>query len=217
MNKTNIMKDIKPLIKEDPEYQGLYGKFRITLEDKNEVKCYRIALLCCGLSFSIGMGQWLTFGSENVWVWLILMFISLSLALQWIHIYIKAIHLTLQILCLLGSLSITILIFSGNPQDLLYSFSIYKLKVLLMGPFFAALTGLGFKEFFCFRQPEAIGLTFLIPISILGYSLGIISPELIMICLSVSAMLLLILGIRKFGMDPSLDIGDKSVFEYLNS
>ena len=33
--------------------------------------------------------------------------------------------------------------------------------------------------------------------------------------ISLSAILLLILGARKFGMDPAADIGDKSVFEFL--
>ena len=31
----------------------------------------------------------------------------------------------------------------------------------------------------------------------------------------ISSFLLLILAFRKFGTDPSLDIGDKSIFDYL--
>ena len=38
-----------------------------------------------------------------------------------------------------------------------------------------------------------------------------------MFLLTISALLFLILAIRKFGMDPAADIGDKSVFNYLNT
>ena len=88
---------------------------------------------------------------------------------------------------------------------------------IAIGPFFAALTGLGFKEFFCFRRPEAIGVTLLLPISLLSHLFRIFNPSLIISGIGISSILLLVLGIRKFGMDPASDIGDKSVFEYLEN
>ena len=217
MNEDKITQKIKPLQDLEPEFEGIYGKYQITLEDKNEVKRYRIAVLLCGISFTIGILHWLTLGPENAWFWFIPMSISLGLALLWIHIYIKLIHKLLQTFWAIGSIAIAILLFTVGPHQLLSNFSLNKSEVLALSPFFAALTGLGFKEFFCFRQKEAIGLTLLLPISLLGHYLGILSPSFVMILLSISSILLLILGIRKFGMDPASDIGDKSVFEYLNN
>ena len=51
------------------EYEGVYGKFIITPDDEKEVRNYRIALLICGLSFTTGLIQWLTFGADFTWIW----------------------------------------------------------------------------------------------------------------------------------------------------
>tara|TARA_Y100001968_G_C19365069_1_gene722059 strand:+ start:491 stop:856 length:366 start_codon:yes stop_codon:yes gene_type:complete len=88
---------------------------------------------------------------------------------------------------------------------------------IAIGPIFAALTGLGFKEFFCFRRVEAFGLTILLPIALLGHISHLINPTIVFALVSLSSTLLLILSIRKFGLDPAADIGDKSIFEYLKS
>ncbi len=197
------------------EFEGLYGKYHITQEDKIEVKKYRIALLICGIAFTTGIIQWITTGGSFAWVWLIPMIISLGFALQWIHIYIRLLHNLLKGLWAIGSIGILILILNGNNQELLSNIASKPILALLIGPYFAAMTGLGFKEFFCFQKPEAIGLTLFLPISIGSHILGILNKESIMILMLFSAILLLILSVRKFGMDPASDIGDKSVFEYL--
>ena len=200
----------------EEEFEGAYGKYKITLEDKLEVRRYRIAVLICGISFTSGIGHWLIAGPTYAWLWLIPMSISLGLALKWIHIYIKIIHQTLQLLWALGSVLIIFLVLRGDPNQFLSNLSINRIQLLAIGPFFAALTGLGFKEFFCFRQPEAIGVTLLLPISLLSYTFRIFPPTVVMILLGLSSILLLMLGLKKFRMDPALDLGDKSIFEYLN-
>ena len=197
------------------EFDGLYGKYHITQEDQIEVKKYRISLLICGISFTTGIIQWIILGGSFAWIWLIPMIISLGLALKWIHIYIKLIHNILKGLWAIGSIGIFILILNGNSQELLYNISSKPILTLLIGPYFAAMAGLGFKEFFCFQKPEAIGLTLFLPIAIGSNLLGIMNKETIMILMLFSAILLLILSLRKFGIDPASDIGDKSVFEYL--
>jgi uncharacterized integral membrane protein len=75
----------------------------------------------------------------------------------------------------------------------------------------------GFKEFFCFGRPEAIGLTLLIPIALLGHLSGLMGGEVVMALLASAALLLLVLALRKFGMDAAADVGDKSVFTYLSN
>ena len=85
-----------------------------------------------------------------------------------------------------------------------------------MGPLFAAMAGIGFKEFFCFQRPEAIGLTLLLPLGLLGRLLGLLNLSTAMTLLSAAALLLVLLALRKFGMEAAADVGDKSVFAYLD-
>jgi uncharacterized integral membrane protein len=86
-----------------------------------------------------------------------------------------------------------------------------------VGPFFAALTGLGFKEFFCFRRPEAVGLTLLVPLLLLGRLLGLLNDSAAAVLLVVEALLLLLLALRKLPVDFEADLGDLSVFARLSA
>ncbi len=197
------------------QIEGVYGSYQITNEDVLEVKKYRISLLICGISFVAGLIHWIFIGPAFAWIWLLCMSASLGLALKWIHIYIQLLHKTLQILWAIGTIGILVLIFNGNSQEMLSNIASHQILTLMIAPYFASLTGLGFKEFFCFRRTEAIGVTLLTPISLASHFLGILNNEIVMILLCFSAILLLVLAIRKFGMDAASDIGDKSIFEYL--
>ncbi len=140
----------------------------------------------------------------------------LGLALKWVHIYLRPLHRALQILWGLGCLGFVLLAMNLGPEKMLSEIASNPILILAIGPLFAALTGLGFKEFFCFQRPEAIGLTLLTPISLLGHLSGLISGAMVMTLLSSSAILLVVLALRKFGMEAVADVGDKSVFEYLD-
>ena len=196
--------------------QGVYGKYRITKDDEIEVQRYRISILICGISFCGGIFHWLFFGPSLAWLWLIAMTVGLGLALKWIHIYLRPLHRALQILWAIGCLGFGILFINVGGQNLLSSLASKPIWTIAIGPLFAALTGIGFKEFFCFRRLEAIGLTILVPLALLGHLIGVLQPGLVMILLICSAILLLVLSIRKFGMDAAADVGDKSVFNYLD-
>lgn len=201
----------------EQEYEGIYGRYRITATDKLEVKRYRLSVLVCGLSFFAGLGHWLLWGPSFASIWLIPMMIGLGLALNWIHIYLRPLHIALQILWGLGCIGITALSFNVGAEKVLSSLANQPSWTIAIGPLFAAMTGLGFKEFFCFRRPEAIGLTLLLPISLLGHLTGLLNETSVMTLLICSSILLLILSIRKFGIEAAADIGDKSVFEYLEN
>ncbi len=201
----------------EPEFQGIYGRYRITVKDQMEVKLYRISVLLCGISFCAGLVQWIVLGANWAWIWLLPMAISLGLALQWIHIYLRPIQISLQLLWALGCCGIGVLLWKLGAERFLPNLVNQRELTFVIGPFFAALTGLGFKEFFCFRRPEAIGLTLLLPISLIGHITGIMNEIFIMIFLFLSGVMLLLLSIRKFGMEASSDIGDKSVFNYLKN
>ncbi len=201
----------------DKEYEGIYGAYTINQNDKKEVKLYRISLLTCGSSFALGLLEWIFIGPEWAWAWIIPMTISLGLALKWIHIYLRPLHKTLQILWIIGTIGTLLMgAYLGAPT-ILPTLSSEPKFIWLIGPLFAALTGLGFKEFFCFQRPEAISLTLLIPLALIGHLSQLLSRTSVMTMLLTSALMMTILALRKFGMDPAADVGDKSVFEYLES
>lgn len=89
------------------------------------------------------------------------------------------------------------------------------LWIMAVGPYFAALTGLGFKEFFCFRRLEAVGVTVLVPLLLMLALLGVVPLEKQGPVWFLEAVLLLVMAVGKFRLDPAADIGDKSVFQEL--
>ena len=202
---------------EEPLYKGVYGLYKITQADQVTVQRYRLSLLICGIAFSAGITHWLIIGPALAWSWLLAIAISLGLALQWIHIYIRILHTTLQFFWFAGCVGLVILIMKFGSNNMLSTLASNPIWLLAIGPLFAALAGLGFKEFFCFRRLEAIGLTLLVPIALLGHLFSLIDGSLVMTFLGLSALSLLVLALRKFGIDAAADIGDKSIFEYLNN
>ena len=197
--------------------KGVYGDFIVTSNDKKEVFFYRLSILFCGLFFLIGITQWFTNGSDQIWIWLIAMSISIGLSLKWIHIYLRPLHQALIIFWVLGCIGFVILGFHFGLTNIIYGLRENPKSILLIGPLFASLTGIGFKEFFCFRRIEAIGITIFIPIALIGYLTELTNERFTFAMLVVSSLLLLIMGIRKFNLPAEADIGDKSVFDFLES
>ncbi len=199
------------------KYEGIYGPYSITEKDRNEVKFYRISLLICGISFALGLIQWILKGPELVWIWLFLMIISLGLSLYWIHIYIRELHQALQIFWLIGTINILILTILFGTENLIPKISYESNLLITISPLFISLTGLGFKEFFCFRRLEAIGLTLLIPMALLGSLSKLLNERFVFTLICIASGLLIIMALNKFGTDAKADIGDKSVFEYMKN
>jgi uncharacterized integral membrane protein len=196
-------------------HQGMFGEFTITERDQREVLTYRLALSAVALGELALLVQWYRWGPALAWPWLLLMAAGLGLALLRIHIYLRPLHLALKAFWLLGCLGGLLLAFRVGPDQMLPVLARQPLWILAVGPFFAALAGVGFKEFFCFQRPEAIGVTLLLPLALLGRLAGVLGPELTMALLALQAGLLLLLCLRKFPMPTAADVGDKSVFEHL--
>ena len=209
------MKQTNSYFQSSNSIKGVYGDFTITSDDKKEVLFYRLSILFCGLFFSIGITQWFTNGPHYIWIWLLGMSISIGLSLKWIHIYLRPLHQTLAIFWVLGSIGFLILSYQFGLTNLIDGLIENPKSILLIGPLFAALTGIGFKEFFCFRRIEAIGITIFIPIALIGYLTELANAKFTFAMLVVSSLLLLIMGIRKFNLPADADIGDKSVFDFL--
>ncbi len=196
-------------------HQGMFGEFTITQRDQREVFTYRLALCAVALAELALLLQWQRWGPALAWPWLLLMAAGLGLALLRIHIYLRPLHLALKLFWLLGCLGGLLLAWRVGADQMLPVLAREPLWILAVGPFFAALAGVGFKEFFCFQRPEAIGVTLLLPLALLGRLTGLLSPELTIRLLALQAGLLLLLGLRKFPMSAAADVGDKSVFEHL--
>ena len=200
----------------DPQFEGVYGLYTITASDRKHVQSYRFALLMSGLAFSAGLTQWWQLGGEWAWLWLVPLCGGLGVALQTIHIYLRPLHRALQLFWLLGCVGWLGLIALNGPGQALARIADQPLWILAIGPLFAAMAGIGFKEFFCFRRVEAIGLTLLLPIALLGRLLQWIDAATSLGMLLIAAGLFVVLALRKFGTEAAADVGDKSVFAYLD-
>ena len=201
----------------DPLFEGVYGTYSIDARDRREVLGYRLALLLVAVAQVALLLQWHLLGPTLLWPWLVLMAVGLGLALRWIHIYLRPLHRTLQLFWLLGCLGALALALRVGPAEMALALSRQRLWLLAIGPLFAALAGIGFKEFFCFQRPEAIGVTLLLPLALLGYLVGGLNGGAATALLALESVLLLVLCLRKFPMPAAADVGDKSVFAHLEA
>jgi uncharacterized integral membrane protein len=201
----------------DPLFEGVYGTYSIDARDRREVLGYRLALLLVAVAQVALLLQWHLLGPTLLWPWLVLMAVGLGLALRWIHIYLRPLHRTLQLFWLLGCLGALALALRVGPAEMALALSRQRLWLLAIGPLFAALAGIGFKEFFCFQRPEAIGVTLLLPLALLGYMVGGLNGGATTALLALESVLLLVLCLRKFPMPAAADVGDKSVFAHLEA
>lgn len=200
-------------------YQGQFGEFTITSSDRQGVIIYRIALMVAALSFNIGSTLILWQGATpevlNALTWIYAVFcLALGVALTTIHIYLAILHRALQVFLGIGCVAaIAVGIQSSEPLAL----TVYQNPTTLLGIgfTFVALTGIFFKESFCFNRFETKFLTVLVPFLLLGHLVGKLPPNAEQVILGVWAILFLVFAVRKVIQAIPPDIGDKSVFEYL--
>ncbi|MEH1800198.1 MAG: DUF2301 domain-containing membrane protein [Nostoc sp.] len=199
-------------------YQGQFGEFTITQSDRTGVIIYRAGLMVAALSFAIGSALVLLNNNPNVFTILTPLYACFSLALGvslfTIHIYMASLHRTLQIFWAIGSITSVILaITSSEPLAL----AVYNQPITLFGVgfLFVALTGIYFKEAFCFNRLETKVLTPIVPILLLGHLVGILPTQGESVLLGIWATLFLVFALRKTVQAIPADIGDKSVFTYL--
>jgi uncharacterized integral membrane protein len=209
---------------ESEVYQGQFGTFTITDEDRRSVVIYRSALMVSAISFGIGAIAVLWQLSQNGIVdstvlnlitFLFITFsIGLGIALTMIHIYMVILHRALQAFWAIGSVSAIIcsLYYQQPIGSIVYE---QPLTILGIGFTFAALTGIFFKEAFCFNRWETKILTFLVPSLLLGHLTNLLPQNIEASLLGIWAGLFLVFAIRKAIQAIPPDLGDKSVFEYL--
>ncbi|MEH2447610.1 MAG: DUF2301 domain-containing membrane protein [Nostoc sp.] len=199
-------------------YQGQFGEFTITQSDRTGVIIYRAGLLVAALSFAIGSALVLLNNNPTVFTTLTPLYACFSLALGvslfTIHIYMASLHRMLQIFWAIGSIASVILAISSSEP---LALTIYNQPVTLFGVgfIFVALTGIYFKEAFCFNRLETKVLTLTVPLLLLGHLVGILPTQGENVLLGIWATLFLVFALRKIVQAIPADIGDKSVFTYL--
>lgn len=202
-----------------PIYQGQFGDFTITPSDRREVVIYRAGLMVAALCFAVGATLGLARPTDpQVQGWLSLLYsgmtIGLGISLLTIHIYLKVLHRVLQGFWLLGTIA-AVWVAHAYPER--FAVTVYQHPVTIwgVGLLFAALTGIFFKEAFCFNRLETKLLTLVVPTLLLGHLTGILPLVWQQGLLAVWAVLFAIFALRKAFQAIPPDIGDKSVFEYL--
>lgn len=205
---------IEPVI-----YQGQFGEFTITERDRWEVIVYRSGLVLAAVCFVIGAG--LVLGSDqldsrlHILIWLYSGFcLGLGVSLWTIHIYMKLLHRVLQVFWGIGVVA-SLAIAHGSPAPFALTVYNHPLTIFGVGFVFAALTGIFFKEAFCFDRLETKLLTPLVPVLLLGHLLGWLSLPVEQVLLAIGAGLFAVFALRKAIQPIPPDIGDKSVFAYL--
>jgi len=199
-------------------YQGQFGEFTITQSDRTGVIIYRAGLMVAALSFAIGSALVLLNNNPTVFTTLTPLYacfsIALGVSLFTIHIYMALLHRLLQVFLAIGSIAAVAFALSSSEP---LAVTVYNHPVTLFGIgfTFVALTGIYFKEAFCFNRLETKVLTITVPLLLLGHLVGILPTQAEQVLLGVWAILFLVFAVRKVVQAIPPDIGDKSVFAYL--
>lgn len=198
----------------EPYYPGMYADWSVTKDDQLEVWSYRVCLttvavttLACASPAVFGKD--LSFLSNNLSYFLGAS--SLGAALYLIHMYVDPIKKFMQALWAVGftgSVCIALTTHESVPQYV----AVHPAAVWLVGPMFAALTGVAFKEGMCYGKPECAALFFLIPVTLLGHLSGIIDQGGEKNLIILWCLLITLFASRKYTQEVKDDIGDKSVF-----
>lgn len=208
-------------------YKGVYGPWTVEQSDVKEVILYRSGLVTAAASFVAASSA--AFLPENSWLSEIikqnqdLFYLvgagGLGLSLFLIHIYVTEIKKTLQALWALGvvgSLAAYAALARPDSDSLVQYVVDHPTAVWFVGPLFASLTGLVFKEGLCYGKLEAGLLTFIIPSVLLGHLSGLMNDEAKLVLLGTWMALFVVFAGRKFTQPIKDDIGDKSVFMFMS-
>ena len=207
------------LNKPPQSYQGQFGEYSITKDDRIDVIIYRGGLVIAAGSFAIASNLFFAQGRAAlpaITPLFALFTLGLGISLFYIHIYMKALHRVLQGFWVIGTVATAAIAIYSNEPLALYIYN-HPLTLFGTGFTFAALTGIFFKEAFCFNRTETKILTPVIPLLLLGHMTGIMPVEMEQVLLGIWSIGFSIFAIRKMTQEIDPDIGDKSVFDYLKT
>ncbi|KAL2608190.1 hypothetical protein R1flu_026763 [Riccia fluitans] len=206
-------------------YRGMYGNWSVDSTDVREVLLYRSGLVTSAAAFvTVASSAFLPEGNplksaiQGVYDPLYALGAGgLGLSLVLIHIYVTPIKRALQLLWavgVLGSVALAVNFAAPADQGLVQFVIDHPAGVWAVGPLFAALTGLAFKEGLCYGKFEAAALFFVIPSVLLGHLSGVMDEKVKLGLLAAWIGLFVVFATRKFTQPIKDDIGDKSVFTF---
>ncbi|KAL9669807.1 hypothetical protein QQ045_007356 [Rhodiola kirilowii] len=212
-----------PLDPSSTVYKGVYGPWSVESSDVREVIFYRAGLVTAATSLVIAASTAFLPGNfflstliqQNLDLFYALGAAGLGISLFLIHIYVTEIKRTLQALWalgVLGSFAVYICLALPADQTLVQYVIDNPTTVWFVGPLFASLTGLVFKEGLCYGKLEAGLLTFIIPTLLLGHLTNLMDDGVKLPLLATWMALFSVFAGRKFTQPIKDDIGDKSVF-----
>lgn len=206
-------------------FQGMYGPWSIDSNDVREVLLYRAGLVTTAVTFVMAASRAFlpednflhSFANQSSDILYGIGAGGLGISLLLIHIYVTPIKRTLQLLWaagVLGSLVVA-LKFAAPLDESLVNFVLQnRWAIWLVGPLFASLTGLVFKEGLCYGKLEAAILVFVIPTLLLGHLSGLSDEKVELPLLLAWMALYTVFTARKFSQPIKDDLGDKSVFVF---
>ncbi|PNW84290.1 hypothetical protein CHLRE_04g228450v5 [Chlamydomonas reinhardtii] len=202
-------------------YYGRFGPWTITNEDRAEVIGYRLGIsataigfLFCGAYGLLPADQDSTRAAMQGLLdpAVVLGAAGLGVSLQLIHIYIGVLKRTLQALWAVGTVASLYLILTQDAPAATFVYE-HPVWIWAVGPLFAALTGVAFKEGLCYNKWEAAGLFGALPLLVGGHLLGFVPHNVEQGLLASCCVLLAVFAGRKYTQAFKDDIGDKSIFE----
>jgi len=158
----------------EPAYPGLYCDWSITPTDVAEVWSYRVSLSSVALSvLACSAAAFAPDAPVNLNAAYFTGAGSLGVALTLIHMYVDPIKKAMQAMWLAGFIG-SVGIAATHPDVSVPAFvATHPAAVWLVGPMFAALTGVAFKEGMCYGKAECAALFFVVPATLLGHLTGV--------------------------------------------
>ncbi|KXZ47942.1 hypothetical protein GPECTOR_31g304 [Gonium pectorale] len=203
-------------------FVGRFGRWSITPEDRLEVVGYRLGISATALAFLFeGLFALLPPEQEATRSAMrglldpvaLLGAGGLGVSLQLIHIYLAPLKRALQVLWLLGTAGALFVMATQDDPAAVFVYD-HALWVWAVGPLFAALTGVAFKEGLCYNKWEAAGLFGAVPLTVGGHLLHLFPTDVERGLLASCCVLLAVFAGRKYTQAYKDDIGDKSIFEF---
>eukprot|EP00892_Ulva_mutabilis_P011641 jgi/Ulvmu1/884/UM100_0039.1 len=199
-------------------HDGIYGAWSVDDADIAEVLGYRagiiLSALCATAVFAAAGAtdeQLLPPAALNALCLAGTAGFGASLVL--IHIYVTEIKRTIQALFLFGALG-EVWLMASKDQAAVNFVAEHPWATLLVGPAFAAVTGVAIKEGLCYGKPNAASLALVTPFWLMGHLTKLMPPTVDKVFAGVFIANFLYFASQKVTQNIKDDIGDKSVFTF---
>ena len=193
-------------------HRGLYCDWKMTGADVLEVWAYRAGLVVLAGAAVECAVRCVSGDYADAQTWYFIGGAGLGCSLYLVHMYVGFIKRVMQTLYAVGMVGSGVLAVTHAEPLPLYVAE-HPLSILAVGPAFAALTGLAFKEGMCYGKFEAAALFFAAPTMCLTHLFGA-SEETQTVAVGVFVSLLVVFAGRKFSQELKDDVGDKSIFMF---